>query len=95
MLDVVVERVTERDHFDERREEHEEERHRIAPNADELFEQDRAQAAEGTMFHRGENAVIPSEARDLANGRKVAVTNQSNAGSWLPRVRSFSRDASL
>ena len=30
VLDVVIERVAERDHLDERREEHEEERHRIA-----------------------------------------------------------------
>src|SRR5580765_2934449 len=40
--DIVVERVTERDHFDEWRKEHEEQSHRIAQHRDELLEEDRA-----------------------------------------------------
>src|SRR4051812_17670242 len=51
MLNVVIERVTERDHFDERREEHEEQRHRVAKDRDEFLEQDRVQAAKRRVFH--------------------------------------------
>ena len=51
VLHVVIERVTERDHLDERREEHEEQRHRIAQDRDEFLEEDRVEAAEGSAFH--------------------------------------------
>ena len=49
-LHVVVERVAERDHLDERRKEHEEERHRIAQDGDEFLEEDGVEAAEGARF---------------------------------------------
>src|SRR5438270_9533782 len=49
---VVIERVTERDHLDERREEHEEKRHRVPQDGDEFLEQDRIEAAERSAFHR-------------------------------------------
>ena len=48
---IVVERVTERDHLDERRKEHEEERHRIPHHGDEFLEQNGAEAAEGCALH--------------------------------------------
>ena len=51
VLDVVIERVTERDHLDERRKKHEEKRHRIAQDGDEFLEQDRVETAEGGVFH--------------------------------------------
>src|SRR2546423_15497304 len=47
VFNVVIQRVPERDHLDERREEHEEQRHRVAQDGDELLEQDRVQAAGG------------------------------------------------
>src|SRR5205085_552069 len=50
MFDVVVERVAKSDHLDERREEHEKERHRVAQDDDELLKKDGAKAAEGA-FH--------------------------------------------
>ena len=49
---IVVERVTERDHLDERRKEHEEKRHRIPQDRDELLEENGAEAAEGCALHR-------------------------------------------
>ena len=48
---VVVERVAEGDHLDERREEHEEERERIAQHHDEFLVENGAVTAEGG-FHR-------------------------------------------
>ena len=47
---VGVERVTKRDHFHQRREKHEEQRHRVAPDDDEFLEQDSAETAKGGMF---------------------------------------------
>ncbi len=63
---VVVERVAERDHLDERREEHEEEGHRIAQDADEFLEEDGVEAAERRRFHprAPSPAVIPSREDD-------------------------------
>ena len=52
VLDVVVERVAESDHLNERREEHEEERHRVAQDDDELLEKDGAEAAKGRLIGR-------------------------------------------
>src|ERR1044072_5916874 len=46
VLDVVIERITKRDHLDQRWEKHEEQGHRIAPDDDELLEQDGAEATE-------------------------------------------------
>ena len=46
VFDVVIERVAERDHLDERREKHEEERHRVAQDDDEFLEKNSAKAAE-------------------------------------------------
>src|SRR5438309_9202534 len=51
VLHVGVERVAERDHFHERREKHEEQRHRIARDADELLEQDGRETAERVKLH--------------------------------------------
>ncbi len=62
---VVIECVAEGDHLDERREEHEEEGHRIAQDADEFLEEDGVEAAEGRRFHLRVPsflAVIPSRA---------------------------------
>src|SRR5580700_5200343 len=53
MFHVGVERVTERDHFDEWRKKHEEQRHRIAPDDDELLEQDRTKTTKRNTFHLG------------------------------------------
>jgi hypothetical protein len=47
VLHVVVERVTEGDHLDERREQHEEQRHRIAQHDNELLVENGTEAAEG------------------------------------------------
>ena len=78
VFDVVVERVAERDHFHQRRKKHEEERHRIAPDADEFLEKDGAEAAEwlmsahafsqGVILNRedGEGSRTRSVARDRA-----------------------------
>src|SRR5205823_6309629 len=51
VFDVGIERVTERNHFHERREEHEEQGHRIAPDDDEFLKQNRAEPAERYSFH--------------------------------------------
>jgi hypothetical protein len=51
MFDVGIERVTERDHFHQRRKKHEEQRHRIAPDDDEFLEQHCAETAERFSFH--------------------------------------------
>src|SRR5260370_26933810 len=48
---VGVERVTERDHFHQRRKKHEEQRHRIAPDHDEFLEQNCTETAERFAFH--------------------------------------------
>src|SRR5439155_18560822 len=48
---VVVQRVTERDHLDQRRKKHEEKRHRIAPNDDEFLKQNCAEPAKEFVFH--------------------------------------------
>ena len=60
---VVIERVAEGDHLDERREEHEEEGHRIPQDADEFLEEDGVEAAE-RAFHADAHPslVIPSRA---------------------------------
>src|SRR5580704_15198410 len=46
-----IERVAERDHFDQWREKHEEQRQRIAPDHDEFLEQDCAEAAKHFCLH--------------------------------------------
>src|SRR6267143_4031692 len=46
MLDVVIERVAERDHFDQRRKKHEEKRHWIAPDSNKFLKQDGAETTE-------------------------------------------------
>src|SRR5438552_9432815 len=51
MLDVVIERVTERDHLNQRREKHEEKSHRIAPDDNEFLKQDGTEAAERSALH--------------------------------------------
>ena len=51
VLHIVVEGVTERDHLDERGEEHKKEGDRIAQDGDEFLEEDRAQAAERCALH--------------------------------------------
>src|SRR5213075_2580625 len=51
VLHVIIERITERDHLDERRKKHEEQRHRIAQDRDEFLEQDRVQSAERRALH--------------------------------------------
>src|SRR5206468_5861467 len=48
---VVIERVTKRDHLDQRRKKEKKERQRIAPDDDKFFEQDRAKSAERFVFH--------------------------------------------
>src|SRR5205807_1484657 len=66
VLHIVVESVTERDHLDERGEDHKKERDRIAQNRDEFLEEDRAQAAERCAFHgialRAKTAALRAEA---------------------------------
>src|SRR5205814_9074383 len=66
VLYVRVERITERDHFHERRKEHEEQRHRVAPDDDEFLEQNGAEAAEGFALHKMPllRVVIPSRGDD-------------------------------
>jgi hypothetical protein len=58
VANVVIERITEGNHFNERREEHEKECHRIAPDHDELFEQDGTETAKGTSHRLGALVVL-------------------------------------
>src|SRR3954447_5325805 len=51
MFHVRIEGVTEGDHLHERREEHEEQSHRIAPDDDEFLEEDGAESAKWSTFH--------------------------------------------
>src|SRR5262249_46577047 len=51
VFDVVVERVAERNHFDQRREKEKKQRQRVAPDDDELLEQDCAESAKQLVFH--------------------------------------------
>jgi hypothetical protein len=46
-----VERITEGDHLDQRREKHEEQRHRVAPDDDEFLKENCAETAERFVFH--------------------------------------------
>ena len=57
VLDVIIERITKRDHLDQRREEHEEQGHRIAPDDDEFLEEDGAEATE-RAFHDGAGLLV-------------------------------------
>lgn len=50
VLDVIIQRVAERDHFDEQREKHEENRDRIAQHHDELLVKNGGESSEG-RFH--------------------------------------------
>src|SRR5438874_7237942 len=86
MLHIGVERVTERDHLDKRREKHEEERHRITPDDDEFFKENCAEAAKRFVFH-DHQWVIPSEARDLAYAEKVLAINPPTSDSSSPPTR--------
>src|SRR6266571_7091218 len=52
VFDVVVERVTERDHLDERRKKHEKKRHRIAQDDDEFLEEYCAETPKRFRFHQ-------------------------------------------
>src|SRR5262249_59701073 len=51
MLHVVVERIAERDHLDQRREKEEKKGQRIAPDDDELLEQNCAKPSKRFVFH--------------------------------------------
>jgi len=51
VLYVVVERVAERDHFNQRREKEEKESQRIAPDDDELLKENRAEPAKKFVLH--------------------------------------------
>ena len=51
MFHVVIERVAERDHLDQRREKEEKESQRIAPDDNELLEEYCAEAAKQFVFH--------------------------------------------
>ena len=68
---VVIERVTERDHFDERRKKHEEQRHRIAPDDDEFLEQDGAEAAERDVFHSSRCSFVRSRVSSLKRNENI------------------------
>src|SRR5207245_6634250 len=71
VLHVVVERIAERDHLDQRREKEEKQSQRIAPDHDELLEQNCAKSSKRFVFHfHIVGLVIPSEARDLAKDAK-------------------------
>src|SRR5262249_22806734 len=51
VLHVVIERIAERNHLDQRREKKEEQRQRIAPDDDELLKQNCGKAAKRRVFH--------------------------------------------
>src|SRR6266540_5415030 len=51
VFDVVIERVAECNHLDQRREKEEKESQRIAPDDDELLKEDCAEAAKQFVFH--------------------------------------------
>ncbi len=77
VFDVVIERVAERDHLDQRREEHEEKRERIAQDADEFLEENGAEAAEGALHLRREtpNAERPTPNAEWKSERRDACSN--------------------
>src|SRR5206468_11104427 len=71
MLHVVVERIAECDHLDQRREKEKKQSQRITPDDDELLEQDCGKPSKRFVFHfHIFGLVIPSEARDLAKHAK-------------------------
>src|ERR1700719_609981 len=51
VFDVAIERVTEGDHLDQRRKEHEEQRHRVAPDDNKFLEQNCAEPAKRFVLH--------------------------------------------
>src|SRR5205085_1446604 len=82
MFHVVVERITKRNHLNERREKHKEQRHWVAQNRDEFLEEDRVQAAEGDAFH----GIAPTRAsaREAPNPKhqapkKLQIPNRSES----------------
>src|SRR5439155_17649004 len=83
VFDVVIQRIAECDHFDQRRKEKEEERQRIARDNDELFKENCAKPAKQFVFH-DHQWVIPSEARDLAYAEKALAINLPTSDSSSP-----------
>src|SRR5438874_13135042 len=80
MFHVGIERVTERDHFYQRRKEHEEQRHRVAPDDDEFLEQNCAEAAKRFLLHAAFS--FCSSAADFA--LNVTKTSSSDGPiSWI------------
>ena len=71
MLDIGIERVTERDHLHQWRKKHEEQRHRITPDHDELLEKDGAEATEWFSFHFILSAISPTETREHAKASET------------------------
>src|SRR5262249_18497578 len=66
VLYVVIERVAERDHLDQRREKEKKKSQRISPADDELFEQNRAKPSKRFVFDfHVVRLVIPSKARKM------------------------------
>ena len=86
MLHVGIESVAERDHLHQRREKHEEQRHRIAPDDDEFLEQNCAESAERFAFHTV-CSVIPSGARDLAYAERACLKDRPISGSVFQPTR--------
>src|SRR5205807_242307 len=94
VLHVVVERIAERDHLDQRREKEKKQSQRIAPDDDELLEQNCGKPSKRFVFHVA-LLVIPSEARDLAYVAKALVINPPTSDSFFRAVHFSSRVASL
>jgi hypothetical protein len=69
VLDVIVERVAESDHFDDGREEHEEDRQWIADDDDELLVEDGGEAAK--EFH----AATPVSSRSVVSATKTSSSD--------------------
>lgn len=62
VFDVVIERVTECDHLDQRRKEHEKKRERIAQDGDEFLEENCAEPAKRATFHEAVRRWLMNEA---------------------------------
>src|SRR5205823_13839433 len=72
---VVVERITKRDHFDERREEHEEQRQRIAQHHEKFLVKNGVEAAKGKFHIRaGTSSARPSPKHQNPN-RKFQINS--------------------
>src|SRR5207248_10570762 len=83
MLHVGIERVAERDHLDQGRKKHEEKRHRIAPDDDEFFKENCAEAAKKIVFHQAAFCCSPECLAECSTKSSSRVDPISWISDWL------------